>query len=95
MILQPGERSLVAKTVATRSVFGCGSRPPTPHTASGLREVALPFMQDLYDATHENVALAIRDGQEVVYIERILGSRAVHMLSRPGSRCPCTPPPWA
>jgi len=50
--------------------------------------VALPFMQDLYDATHENVALAIREGQEFVYIERILGSRAVHMLSQPGSRLP-------
>lgn len=25
-----------------------------------LRDVALPFMQDLYDATHENVHLAVR-----------------------------------
>src|SRR3954447_18743888 len=34
-----------------------------------LRDVALPFMQDLYEATHENVHLAVRDGLEAVYID--------------------------
>ena len=27
----------------------------------GLREAALPFMEDLYEVTHENVQLAVRD----------------------------------
>src|SRR5688500_7374307 len=31
-----------------------------------LREVAMPFMQDLYEATHENVHLAVRDGLEAL-----------------------------
>lgn len=53
-----------------------------------LREAALPFLQDLYEATHENVQIAVLDGAEVVYVERILGRRAVHVVTRPGSRLP-------
>ena len=51
-----------------------------------LREVALPLMEDLYEATHENVQLAVREGLEVVYIERIAGRRAVKVLTRVGGR---------
>src|SRR3984957_15889664 len=39
----------------------------------GLREIALPYMEDLYEATHENVQLAVRDGLEVVFAERLDG----------------------
>ena len=52
----------------------------------GLREAALPFLEDLYEATHENVQLAVLDGAEVVYVERISGRHAVHVVTRPGSR---------
>lgn len=51
-----------------------------------LREVALPYMQDLYEATHENVQLAVREGLEVVFVERILGRAAVQVLTRVGGR---------
>jgi DNA-binding IclR family transcriptional regulator len=54
----------------------------------GLREAALPFLEDLYEATHENVHLAVADGVETVYIERISGRSAVGVLSRVGSRWP-------
>src|SRR5690606_15242376 len=37
----------------------------------GLREAAMPFLEDLYEATHENVHLAVLDGLDVVYIELI------------------------
>lgn len=40
-----------------------------------LREAAMPFLEDLYEATHENVHLAVLDGLEVVYIERISADR--------------------
>lgn len=53
-----------------------------------LREAALPFLEDLYEATHENVQLAVLDGSDVVYVERIAGRHAVHVVSRPGSRLP-------
>ena len=53
-----------------------------------LREVALPFMQDVAAATRENVHLAVRDGLWALYVERISGSKAVPVLSRAGSRLP-------
>ncbi|MCW2723430.1 MAG: IclR family transcriptional regulator [Frankiales bacterium] len=52
----------------------------------GLREAGLPFLEDLYEATHENVQLAVRDGVEVVYVERISGHGAISILSRVGGR---------
>src|SRR4051812_31220122 len=38
-----------------------------------LRECALPFMQDLFEASHEVVHLGILDGADVVYVEKIVG----------------------
>ena len=54
----------------------------------GLRDRALPFLEDLYEVTHENVQLAVRDGHEAVYVERISGRYAVSILSRVGGRLP-------
>ncbi|MCW2869800.1 IclR family transcriptional regulator [Actinacidiphila oryziradicis] len=54
----------------------------------GLRQAAMPFLEDLYEATHENVHLAVRDGLEVVYTERISGRSAVGVRSQVGARWP-------
>ncbi|WP_328874995.1 IclR family transcriptional regulator [Streptomyces sp. NBC_00287] len=53
-----------------------------------LRQVALPYLEDLYEATHENVQLAVRDGAEVVYIEWLSGRSAVGVHIRVGARWP-------
>ena len=53
-----------------------------------LREAALPFLEDLYEVTHENAQLGVREGRDVVYIERIAGRRAVGVLTRVGGRFP-------
>ncbi|NBM18637.1 IclR family transcriptional regulator [Streptomyces sp. GC420] len=53
-----------------------------------LRDVALPFMQDLYEATHENIQLAVREGTELVFVERIAGHRSVELVTMVGSRFP-------
>ncbi|MFS8202737.1 IclR family transcriptional regulator [Streptomyces sp. CWNU-52B] len=53
-----------------------------------LRQVALPYLEDLYEATHENVQLAVRDGSEVVYIEWISGRSAVGVKIQVGARWP-------
>ncbi|SEF30893.1 transcriptional regulator, IclR family [Amycolatopsis pretoriensis] len=58
-----------------------------PHGAE-LRESAMPFLEDLYEATHQNVQLAVLDGPEVVYVERISGRGAVNVLTRVGGRLP-------
>ena len=54
----------------------------------GLRERAMPFLEDLYEVTHENVQLAVRDEFEAVYVERISGRQAVSVVSRVGGRLP-------
>jgi DNA-binding IclR family transcriptional regulator len=53
-----------------------------------LRDVAMPFMQDLYEATRENVHLAVRDGDETLYVEKLTGHRSVPIISRTGGRLP-------
>jgi DNA-binding IclR family transcriptional regulator len=54
----------------------------------GLRQAALPFMEDLYETTHENVQLAVLDGVDTLYIELISGRSAVLVRTRIGSRWP-------
>jgi DNA-binding IclR family transcriptional regulator len=52
----------------------------------GLRELAMPVMEDLYEITRENVQLAVRQGLELVFVERIAGRYAVPVLTRVGGR---------
>jgi len=40
-----------------------------------LRQEALPFMQRLHQDLHETVNLSVRQGDEMVYIERLLSDR--------------------
>ncbi len=53
-----------------------------------LRDVAMPFMQELYESTRENVHLAVRDGDKVLYVEKLTGHRSVPIISRTGGRLP-------
>ncbi|MET7983106.1 MULTISPECIES: IclR family transcriptional regulator [unclassified Streptomyces] len=53
-----------------------------------LRQLALPFLEDLYEATHENVQLAVMDGTEVVYTEWIAGRSSVGVRIQVGARWP-------
>jgi DNA-binding IclR family transcriptional regulator len=58
----------------------------------GLLEVATPFMEDLYERTHETVHLGVLEGAEVVYVAKIGGHRQAPAPSRIGGRMPlhCT-----
>ena len=57
-----------------------------------LREAALPFMEDLYEATHETIHLGVLDDGEVLYIEKIAGRRGCTVPTTLGTRKPlyCT-----
>lgn len=57
----------------------------------GLREVALPHLSDLARVTGENVQLAVREGLDVVYVERLAGRDSVPVLTRVGGRFALTP----
>jgi DNA-binding IclR family transcriptional regulator len=54
----------------------------------GLRESAMPFLEDLYEVTKQNVQLAVLDGTDAVYLERISGRGAVNVITRVGGRLP-------
>ncbi|GEP26472.1 IclR family transcriptional regulator [Cryobacterium levicorallinum] len=58
------------------------------HAGRKLRDVARPYLQDLFGLTQETVHFAIRDGSEVLYIDRVYGSRRVPQASRVGGRLP-------
>lgn len=75
-------------SVGTR-LFELGRRNPR---LQRLREAALPFMEDLYEATHQVVHLGVLDEGEVLYIERIAGRQAPPIPSQVGGRLPahCT-----
>ncbi|PRY14632.1 IclR family transcriptional regulator [Kineococcus rhizosphaerae] len=53
-----------------------------------LRDVAAPFLQDLQAATRATVHLAQRDGDRVLYVDRLQGSASVPVVSRVGGRLP-------
>ena len=58
----------------------------------GLIEVSTPFMEDLYERTHETVHLGVRERSDVVYISKIGGHGFAEVPSRTGQRLPlhCT-----
>lgn len=58
----------------------------------GLLEIAMPFLQDLYERTRETVHLGVLDGHEVMYVAKIGGHRQATAPSRTGGRMPlhCT-----
>lgn len=54
----------------------------------GLRELAMPFMEDLYEATHENIQLAVLVDAEAMILEKISGRHSVRIVTRVGGRLP-------
>lgn len=53
-----------------------------------VREVALPFMADLREATGQTVHLAILDGTDVVYVEILRNHNGPRFPSNVGGRLP-------
>jgi DNA-binding IclR family transcriptional regulator len=55
---------------------------------SAIRDSALPFLSDLYELTHETVHLAVLDGTDVLYLEKLFGHHQVKAPSTVGGRVP-------
>lgn len=53
-----------------------------------LRKTAAPFLEELRSWSGESANLAIRDHQEVAYIERLFGSHSLGIRSEIGKRAP-------
>lgn len=56
--------------------------------ARDLRDVALPFLQDLLDVTHEVAHLVVLDERQALYIERLMARPEVQVQSRVARRLP-------
>ncbi len=60
---------------------------PAPR-ALGLREAAMPYMEDVQAVTRQHVQLSVLEGDEVLFIERLSARNAVVNLSQIGRRLP-------
>lgn len=58
------------------------------HAGRQVREIARPLLQDLFTLTQETVHIAVRENAEVLYIDRVYGTRRVPQASRVGGRLP-------
>ncbi|MDO0932218.1 IclR family transcriptional regulator [Streptomyces sp. DG2A-72] len=56
--------------------------------SESVRDVLLPYLADLYEATRETVHLAVLDGPHVVYLAKLYGHRPAPVPSRIGGRLP-------
>lgn len=78
-------RTAPGRYVIGRRMWDLGLLAPVQ---TGLRDVASPFLHDLYGATLATVHLAVRDGTRVLYLERVAGHASVPVVSKVGSRLP-------
>jgi DNA-binding IclR family transcriptional regulator len=79
------ERVDGGKYVVGVRLWEIASLAPRGH---GVRQVALPYLEDLYEVTRQHVLLAVRDGNEAVLIERLSSRIAPDVAYRVGGRLP-------
>lgn len=53
-----------------------------------LRDTARPFLQDLFSLTQHTAHMAVREGHEALYVDRIYGTKRIPRTSRIGGRLP-------
>ena len=78
-------RTASGEYVVGRRLWDVGLLAPA---TTGLRQVASPHLHDLYGATLATVHLAVRDGTEALYLDRLAGNASVPVVSDIGSRLP-------
>lgn len=54
----------------------------------GVRQIALPYLEDLYEVTRHHVLLAVREGTDAVLIDRLSSRTATEVAYRVGGRMP-------
>jgi len=53
-----------------------------------LRDASLPFLEELFELTHETIHLGVLDGNDVLYFVKIVGYRSFPVPTRTGGRWP-------
>ncbi|MDQ0689304.1 IclR family transcriptional regulator [Arthrobacter sp. W4I7] len=54
----------------------------------GVRQIALPYLEDLYEVTRHHVLLSVREGRDAVLIDRLSSRHATEVAYRVGGRMP-------
>ena len=78
-------RTATGEYVVGRRLWDLGLLAPVQ---TGRRQLASPYLHDLYGATGATVHLAVRDGLQVLYVDRLSGHASVPVVSTGGSRLP-------
>jgi len=60
----------------------------SPYTHIDFRKVAKPYMEKLRDKFNETINLTIREGDVVIYVEKAIPNRMMHVQQIIGSRAP-------
>ncbi|MEW2522647.1 IclR family transcriptional regulator [Actinacidiphila alni] len=81
-VAKEGERYLLAERV-----FELGSRVQVG-VAKELRELAPPYLAELFALTRQTIHLAILSGPDILYIDKVSGLGAPRMETRIGGRRP-------
>ncbi|HEY2192944.1 MAG TPA: IclR family transcriptional regulator [Actinomycetospora sp.] len=79
------EKDADERYVVGLRLFEVASLAPRSH---GLREVALPYLEDLHEVSGQHVLLAVREGDEALLVERLSSRGAVEIDYRVGGRMP-------
>jgi DNA-binding IclR family transcriptional regulator len=86
-----GERGYVSRQGRryrlTKAVPDFGRRSSLD-SVNDLRSIAMPFMTSLYVAHPATMHLAVLDGTDVLYVEKLFGHDTVRVPSRAGGRLP-------
>lgn len=53
-----------------------------------VKQAAAPILQELHKITGETVSLSVRDGDDVLYLDKIMSPRPIGFTTRVGSRVP-------
>jgi DNA-binding IclR family transcriptional regulator len=81
-VTQDAETSLYAPTL---KVWELGSAVVS---RLPVKQAAAPLLQELHRATGETVSLSVRDGDDVLYLDKIMSPRPMGFTTRVGSRVP-------
>lgn len=83
LVREPSGRYVIG-----RRLWDIGLLAPSP---SDLQQIASPFLHDIYAATRATVHLAVREGTQVLYVDRLMGHASVPVVSTVGTRLPMHP----
>lgn len=62
-----------------------GTRHPAP---GALRQLARPYLDDLFELTRQNVQIAVLDGTSALYLDRLMARDSLVVLADVGRRLP-------